>query len=96
MTDTTTLTHIIVPLDGGQVAERAIPVAAALAAPGSFSLRFVTVLSDSDMEDNAATYLKAQAEVLADDREAAVARSSGGARGVVAATGGRHPGRVPP
>ena len=64
MTDTTTLTHIIVPLDGGQVAERAIPVAAALAAPGSFSLRFVTVLSDSDMEDNAATYLKAQAEAM--------------------------------
>jgi nucleotide-binding universal stress UspA family protein len=61
---TTTHTRIIVPLDGGQVAERAIPVAAALAAPGSFPLTFVTVLSESDMEDNAATYLKAQADAL--------------------------------
>src|SRR4051794_27300676 len=66
--DTMTPTRIIVPLDGGQVAERAIPVAETLAAAGTLPLTFVTVLSDSDVEDNAATYLKAQVEARPERR----------------------------
>ena len=56
----TTHTRIIVPLDGGPVAERAIPVATALAAQAALPITLVTVLSDSDVEDNAKAYLRAR------------------------------------
>lgn len=55
-------TSIIVPLDGGQVAERAIPVARALATGAALPVHFVTVLSDSDLDDNATVYLDNRAE----------------------------------
>lgn len=60
VTDDAMQSEIIVPLDGGQVAERAIPVATALAARAGLPLTFVTVLSDADPEDNANLYLEAR------------------------------------
>jgi nucleotide-binding universal stress UspA family protein len=56
-----TLSRIIVPLDGGPVAEQAIPVASVLAAHTGVPITLVTVLSDHDLEDNATVYLEARA-----------------------------------
>jgi nucleotide-binding universal stress UspA family protein len=58
--------RVIVPLDGGPVAEKAIPVAAALAGQAGLPVTLVTVLSEDDLEDNALVYLKARAEELSD------------------------------
>ena len=61
MTDAgNTLNRIIVPLDGGPVAEQAIPVASVLAAQAGLPVTLVTVLSDHDPKENAAFYLEAR------------------------------------
>lgn len=57
--------RIIVPLDGGQLAERAISVAVALAARASLPITLVTVLSEHDLEENATVYLEARKAELA-------------------------------
>ena len=60
----TTTSRIIVPLDGGPVAERALPVAVALARQAGLPVSLVTVLSDDDLDANAIVYLKARTEEL--------------------------------
>lgn len=52
--------RIIVPLDGGQLAERAIPVAISLAARAPLPISLVTVLSEHDLDDNATVYLESR------------------------------------